>query len=388
MSKKPWPRIKAVTKNDKPMILVDARVGGKGERRFFENKATAQGWAELQRVARKNEGNSAFKLSAESRADAGVAFKLLAPINVSLQEAAKFYLRHAVTATGDKTIREVIDELLFVKQAANMSPRYLQDLRTRLNTFAGTFGAEKIIDVSQQAVDDWLIALPLSAVSRNNFRRILIVLFNFAVDRKYVLQAPLSKQSKVAIKRGKPGILSVEECSRLLSACEDDILPAIALGMFAGLRPESEIWRLDWSKIDFVRKQIDIEPLATKNTGDNASVRWVDMPDNLIEWLLPHRKMKGPIWSMSRYAFYCRVKQACLAAGITTWPHDCLRHAYCSYHYGLFNDAGLTMAQAGHTNPRTFFRHYRARVQADDARRFFQIRPAGAASEGKILAIG
>ena len=158
--------------------------------------------------------------------------------------------------------------------------------------------------------------------------------------------------------------------------------------MFAGLRPESEIWRLDWSKIDFVRKQIDIEPLATKNTGDNASVRWVDMPDNLIEWLLPHRKMKGPIWSMSRYAFYCRVKQACLAAGITTWPHDCLRHAYCSYHYGLFNDAGLTMAQAGHTNPRTFFRHYRARVQADDARRFFQIRPAGAASEGKILAIG
>ena len=80
-----------------------------------------------------------------------------------------------------------------------------------------------------------------------------------------------------------------------LSASDDEILPAVALGMFAGLRPESEIWRLDWSKIDFTRKQIDVEPLATKNNGDNASVRWVEMPDNLIEWLLPFRRKAGPV---------------------------------------------------------------------------------------------
>jgi integrase len=387
MSKKPWPRIKAVIKNDKPMILVDARIGAKGERRFFENKAAAQGWAELCRVARKNEGNSAFKLSAQSRADAGVALKLLAPINVTLQEAAKFYLRHAVTATGDKTIHEVINELLHVKKAANLSPRYLEDLRCRLGIFARTFGAEKVIDVSQQQVDDWLIALPYGAVTKNNFRCLVGVFFNYAKDRKYVLDVPISKQSKVAIKRGKPGILTVEECSRLLSAADDEILPALALGLFAGLRPESEIWRLDWSKIDFVRKQIDIEPLATKNTGDNASVRWVDMSDNLIEWLLPHRKAKGPVWSMVRDTFYRAIEKARTAAGIATWPHDCLRHCFCSYHYAAHNDAGLTMAQAGHTNPRTFFRHYRARVQTDDARRFFQIRPVAGEGGDKILAI-
>jgi hypothetical protein len=37
------------------------------------------------------------------------------------------------------------------------------------------------------------------------------------------------------------------------------------------------------------------------------------------------------------------------------------------------------MAQAGHTNPRTFFRHYRARVQPEEAIRFFAIRPVRSA---------
>ena len=148
-------------------------------------------------------------------------------------------------------------------------------MRIRLTLFARSFGSEKAINVSQSMVDDWIMGLPHSGTTKNNYRRLLVVLFNFAVDRKYVLQVPISKQSRVTIKRGKPGILTVEDCIRLLNACDDDILPSIALGMFAGLPPESEGWRLDWSRIDFAAKHIDVEPLATKNSGDNASVRFV-----------------------------------------------------------------------------------------------------------------
>jgi integrase len=156
--------------------------------------------------------------------------------------------------------------------------------------------------------------------------------------------------------------------------------------MFAGLRPESEIWRLDWSKIDFTRKQIDVEPLATKNNGDNASVRWVEMPDNLIEWLLPFRRKAGPV-SPTGDSYFTRLQRAREGAKIITWPHDALRHCFCSYHYAAHNDAGKTMAQAGHTNPRTFFRHYRARVQRDDAKRFFSIWPASNGAGEKIVSI-
>ena len=340
----------------------------------------------MQRIERKNEGDLAFKLSAGSRKDAAAAMELLAPYSISLRECASFYVRHAATATGDKTIQQVIEELLTVKTSAGMSAKYLKDLRIRLNIFARDFGSEKAVDVSQQMVDDWLVALPHSGTTKNNYRRLLGVLFNFASDRKYVLQIPISKQSKSSVKRGKPGILSVEECARLLSACDYEILPAVALGMFGGLRPESEIWRLDWSRIDFKRKQIDIEPLATKNAGDNASVRWVEMPDNLIEWLSPLRKKTGPVSPMGD-PYFTRLQRARALAKIATWPHDALRHSFCSYHYALHHDAGKTMAEAGHTNPRTFFRHYRARVQSDDAVRYFNIRPALNASE-KVVTIG
>jgi hypothetical protein len=48
--------------------------------------------------------------------------KLLAPYGISLPECASFYVRHAATATGDKTIQQIVDELLSVKKSAGMSP--------------------------------------------------------------------------------------------------------------------------------------------------------------------------------------------------------------------------------------------------------------------------
>jgi integrase len=145
--------------------------------------------------------------------------------------------------------------------------------------------------------------------------------------------------------------------------------------MFAGVRPESEIWRLDWRNIDLKRKEIDVEPLATKNSGDNASVRYVEMSSNLIEWLSPLRKKSGPV-SPHGDSYFTRLQRAREAAKISHWPSDALRHCFCSYHYAAHNNAGKTMAQAGHTNPRTFFRHYRARVKPEEAKRYWQITPS------------
>lgn len=136
---------------------------------------------------------------------------------MSLRECASFYVRHAATATGDRTIKQIVDELLAVKKASGMSARYLKDLRIRVNIFAQTFGGEKAINISQQKVDDWIIAIPYSGTTKNNYRRLLGVLFSFAVDRKYILQIPISKQSRSTVKRDKPGILNVDQCARLLS---------------------------------------------------------------------------------------------------------------------------------------------------------------------------
>ena len=60
MKAKHWPKLKEVTKNGHPMIMADARIGGRGERRFFFTKRAAETWAQIQRVKRENDGTRAF----------------------------------------------------------------------------------------------------------------------------------------------------------------------------------------------------------------------------------------------------------------------------------------------------------------------------------------
>ena len=86
-----------------------------------------------------------------------------------------------------------------------MSARYLKDLRTRLNIFCASFGDERAVNVSQQMVDDWITAIPFSGTTKNNYRRLLGVLFGFAVDRKYILQVPISKQTKSSVSAASRG---------------------------------------------------------------------------------------------------------------------------------------------------------------------------------------
>jgi integrase len=389
-----WPVIRWV--EGKQAWKVDARTKNGGGTKLFAIRgyskeqalSQAQAFAEAQRIKRDNEGSDAFSLPAASRIDATASLDIIARSstpNLTLRECVNFWFKHHAAATGDKTVREVVNELLATKKTAGLSERYLRDLRSRLGIFARGYGEEKIIDISASQVDAYVLdeLSHLSAKSKNNHRVLLRVLFNFAIDSGYLLEVPITKKSKSKLKYGKPNIFTVDEAARLLSCCEDDILPAVALGLFAGLRPEAELWRLDWSKIHLDRKKIDVD--ETKDKGDHASVRWVDMPDALVAWLLPHQKRSGPICPLDR-AYYSRIRKAKKAAGINRPTPDGLRHSFCSYHYALYQDAGLTSAQAGHTNLKTFFRHYRQRVLREDAERYFNILPASAGG-AKITSI-
>jgi integrase len=378
-----WPVIR--WEERKQAWKVDARTKNGGGIKLFAVRdcsrelalSQAQAFADAQRIKRKNEGESAFDLPAAARIDATASLDIItcsATPNLTLRECVNFWFKHHAVAAGNKTVREVIDELLATKKAAGLSERYLNDLHYRLGIFAKSYGQEKIVDISAPLVDAYVLGLPLTATSRNNHRSLLGVLFNFAVDSGYLLEVPITKKSKSKEKYGKPNIFTVEEAARLLSCCDDNILPAVALGLFAGLRPEAEKWRMDWSKIHLDRKKIDVD--ETKDRGDHASVRWVDIPDNLVTWLLPHQKRSGPICPTDGNVYYGSIRKAKQAAGINRRTPDGLRHSFCSYHYALYQDAGLTSAQAGHTNLKTFFRHYRQRVLREDAERFFSITPA------------
>jgi integrase len=365
------------------LMLVEGKK--KRVRYYFPTMEEARGKAALVRAKEKNEGSNAFGLSTNAQADAFAALALLEPHDKTLKEAAEFYLANIDVIKKAKPVREVVDELLTALEAQDRRPRYIKDLRSKLsNGFAALFGSRITYTLTSRELQDYVYGLAgLSGITRNNHQRALSVLFSFAVTREYALRNPAAKVAAASEKSKKPGILTVSEAEALLAHAVRELVPALFLGLLADLRPEAEIWRLDWSQVDLEDRAIAIE-----NSKNTASNRFVRISDNLAAWIRPHAKTSGPV-SPTGDAYHWRLEQsrkdaaAALlklkkpAAHLLEWPQDALRHTFGSMHYAAFKNAGDTAEQMGHGgNLRTFFHHYRNRVKERDALAFWQILPS------------
>jgi integrase len=264
---------------------------------------------------------------------------------------------------------KLVDELVAAKKADGASQRHVNDLRSRLNIFAEKFNSQMVATITSAEIDDWLRSLKVSAVTRNHYRRLIVLAFNFAVQRGYAADNPAEKTAKAKEPKADIGILTIAQAARLLESATPDILPDIAIGLFAGLR-RAEIERLDWSEIDFESGLIEV----TAQNSKTAQRRFVKMQPNLREWLLPLRKHRGNVTpgEMFRQSF----DQARMAAGIVDWPSNALRHSFASYHLAHFKNAAETALELGHHDSRITFAHYRELVKPREAERYWNIRPA------------
>jgi integrase len=325
---------------------------GKRVRFFYKTKAEAETKAALMRVKRENEGDSAFGMSATDRLDAENALAILRPFSLTLVQAARFVADNLDVIKSTKIVSDVVAELLRVKEQDGKSARYLQDMRNRLQVFATAFPKRLTHTLSAGEIDAWLRNLDISSVTRNNFRRLLSVLFGFAVKRRYAMRNPVTDVDQATVEVSKPGILTVAEAKALMAHADPEIIPAIAVGLFAGLRPESEIFRLDWANIDLLDGSIDVQ--KSKNT---AGHRFVKISENLAAWLKPYVRRRGAVCEAAYYDRLGKAREKAEAkleeAGesanaLRSWPADVLRHSYGSYHYGAFKNAHETAEQMGH----------------------------------------
>jgi integrase len=216
----------------------------------------------------------------------------------------------------------------------------------------------------------------VSAVTRNNFRRILNVAFNFARTCGYCTDNPVAKSAKAKVIESAAGILTVEEMSRLLKNAPDELIPCIAIGAFAGLR-RAELERLDWKEIDIQARLIEVT--ATK--AKSARRRFIKIKPNLLLWLKPYAKPNGPVAPPN---FRKLLERAQKNAGIQDWPNNALRHSFASYYLAHFKKGGTAevASEMGHISANLLFQHYRELVKPKDAKRYWNIIPEG---KGKDL---
>ena len=406
-----WPRVRA---RGSAWVVDSGRIFGKRERIQFDTLEEAEAHAEAQRnrratlreVNRFEETNRSVQLTTltdSQRIDFLKATEILADRG-SLAAAAEFWVKHSAPKSGAKKLREVYDEYLANKEKAECRPATIADVKSRLGSFILSFAKGYVHAITTADVEQWIDSRKgKSAENRDGYRRAFVGFFNFAMKRGYrdsnpaaVIEAPKKNKGHKRI-----AVLTPAEAQALLSAAVEyapEMVPYFAIGIFAGLRPENELAALDWRNIDFAHKTIHVEAASAKTRRE----RYVDMSENLIEWLLPRQKDSGKI-EFSRPRFDAvrekaglippRVvnghyllkrangktfKQKRLGArkGVMIWKGDIMRHSFASYHLAAHNDAGKTASQLGHgAHLDMLFQHYRRAVRAEQAELFWAIRP-------------
>jgi integrase len=342
-------------------------VNGKRVRRFFETREKADTFLHQLRVKRENIGNRAAAIDQKLHVMAIECSERLKFYGQTLAGATDYYVRHAEAAKSSCTVEEITDMLLTVKKTDGKSAGYLKAMRAIFKRFTGAFAGRLVAEITAAEIDDWLRSIPLEPLTRNNHRRVVSMMFSYAMLRRYCSENPVVQTAKARVKAKPVGVLTPEQTKRLLECADAALRPALGVASFAGLR-HAEILKLDWHEVHLDRGFIEVTAAKSKT----ASRRLVTILPNLKAWLEAADARSGPVYPVNGRKL---TDAARIRAGLKDWPSNALRHSYASYHLAKFQDAPALALQMGHTTTGMLFAHYREVVTPDDAATYWKISP-------------
>ena len=344
------------------------RQGGKPKSKYFRDreKTVAETYAAQKRIELENEGNKEGAITDDERLAVLVARKELAPFDgADLEKAVRFYADYLKRNVKPATIAELSELRIQHAEGEGCSIRHVLDLKSRLKAFKAAFGDRQAETMRTEDVERWLLGLDVAPQTFTNYRRVVSGLFEFARRRGFCTENPVKHAARKKFEDKPPGILTPEQTENLLNACPAELLPAIAIQAFAGVRT-AEMLRLTWDAVegDYIR----IEGKVAKT----AQRRLIPISATLAAWLEPFRKNTGKI-APGNFAKKCREARA--GAGIEKWPDNGLRHSFASYKLAKTKNAADVAADLGHSNASIVYRHYREVVTPEAAEMYLSIRP-------------
>ena len=357
--------------------------GGKYRKKGFKTKVAAEKFSEERQKEALAHGVEAA-ISATERATVMDTRTDLASVSLSLRQAVACAVEYHRKVQASCTVAELVERSIASRKDAGLSSDHLKDLKYRLGKFTAAFGDCAVATVTKDQLEAWFMSLPVANATRNHYRALLVSIFNDALADGYADVNAAAKTRKAKVVETEVGILKPDEASALLTGADEAILPAIAVGLFAGLR-DSEIKRLDWKEV-----RLDLGSIHVKaSTAKTARNRMVPVSDNLKAWLQPHAKKSGSVWPSNGRKL---MEAARLAAGFGSpkkvkeaekkgdvlkgWPSNCLRHSFGTFHILHHKDAGALALELGHTDTKIIFKHYRnAHASAEEAATFWSIKP-------------
>lgn len=384
-TKEKWPTIR---KRGTSWLVDCGKVFGSRRRKTFAQLSDAEQYAVDMRAERaqlraaqsherRNRSVTLSNLTDTQRAEIIQAYDVLGA-NRGLVDAVRFYVQHSAPAAGGHLLETVFDAYMKSKRDANRRPRTIRDAEGKLKSFVYDNKNRPAHTVTTDDITAWIDDRGYVGSTRDAYRRAFLALFNFALKRRFVERNPAAAIERTSGDQTMPTIHSVAEVKKLMHTAETmhpAMIPYLAIGYFAGLRPENELAGLNWRDVDLTERLIRVDPATAKKRRQ----RYVDIADNLALWLAPHMRTEGRIFYSRRWLRAIRDK-----AGIT-WAKDVMRHSYASYHVAAHNNAAQTAAQLGHAGAvDVLFNNYRSLVKPKDAAKYWKIKPAQSAKIIKL----
>jgi integrase len=331
-------------------------------------------YVQAQKAIRDSGSNLPLKMVAH---DYARAFEILG--GDKIVEAARYFKKHVDVDLPQVTVAEAVEKFREAKEAEGLSAAYLKDIRGLLGDFARHFQCP-LSSIQPDDLRQYLNGKRVSLVSKENRRRLLVVLFNFAKAQGWLRtneQTSADALGTYKIKQREVEIYTPAEIRRLLNKAEPDFLPYLLLIAFGGVRREELHKGLSWSAINFDRQTITV-PAAIAKT---ARKRKIVIAENLLAWLTPYRMKSGPIFNIDPRK---RLAKVVKASGVK-WKQNALRHSFGSYRMEQTKNEGQVALEMGNS-PKVVKDHYFEIVDEQAAREYWSIKPTGR-NDRKIVAM-
>lgn len=375
-----WPKIREHRVGGKSYFMVDAgMVDGKhGKRRRRDVRRTldeALDCARAWREKRDKEGLDSLGLPSAVRADAARAWALLEPHGITLTSAAHHWLETVGAFKDAPPVRGIVKEHMaaILGKKKQRRPSTIRELDAQLGRFSDAFGDRQLSGITLAELEAYLNRPELSARSLINMGTKISQLWNFAKRKGWVSENLVNRWERPEDEEKTPGILTVQQCADLLrEAPRFNLLPYAVLGLFFGVRPK-ELERLDWSALKIEERKLTIGAGVAKKRRQRV-IDDGNFPDAALAFLATYNgPRKGPI--VSPVNLIKRFNAWRKAAGIQTWPHDCMRHSFGTYHYAAYGDDTRTARILGHVGTDLLHNHYKALASKAEGEAFFALRP-------------
>lgn len=379
---------------------------GKRFRPTFKTRDEAEIWARNYQKNLERIGREGMNLPAAVLAEAAECYKQLNASGYTLRQATKAFLGEIERKQKDnqsKTLDVCIGIWMNAKRAERAakrgsisSDRTIRLYKSRARTISASLGQLPIATVQKNHLQNFLEQLQragLSSVTRNSYRALLFDFFNYCYCNEWRHDNPVVKLQSPSRKIGDVVVLTPEEVERLLESAEVDqyaglVVPVIALGAFAGLRPE-EAQQIRWEDIDLGLR----EPILNvrKEISKTRDTRDVSLGDTAVSWLKKYRRAGGVVAGNSAQRFRLAWERVRIRAGwhptlksrlnaekegatIRPWPADCLRHSFASHWLPVHNDRPK-LAELMGNSVGVIKTYYRKLVKPELAKKYWKILP-------------